>query len=249
MVRPRSPHLLALITVPLSVRVSAGAGRSFAVRMALTPDIASAASAWIRFTRACGMGLSNNLQNNMPSARKSSAYFAWPVTFAYKSGVVQFLPISLYPVPYWRSAGLLGATTFLLSNLRPPQILSPTHHRGEDLVIVLAAAQASRDAVRQLLAGRIGICFQVSHRGHDEAGHAKRTLKSLFVDDALLHRMQGSIGACEALDGQNFSAPHRVREHRTGIVRNIVDQDGAGSALRTVAPQFGTSEAQLVTKS
>ncbi len=38
----RSPHLLALMTVPLSVRVSAGAGISSAVRMALTPGIASA---------------------------------------------------------------------------------------------------------------------------------------------------------------------------------------------------------------
>ena len=36
----------------------------------------------MRFTRACGSGLSSSLQNSMPSARKSSAYFALPVTFA-----------------------------------------------------------------------------------------------------------------------------------------------------------------------
>jgi hypothetical protein len=73
--------------------VSAASGRapsgsSSAVRIALTPGNASAALASMRLTRACGIGLSSSLQNNMPSARKSSAYFALPVTLAIKSGVV-----------------------------------------------------------------------------------------------------------------------------------------------------------------
>ena len=40
------------------------------------------------FTRACGIGLSSSLMKSIPSARKSSAYFACPVTFATRSGVV-----------------------------------------------------------------------------------------------------------------------------------------------------------------
>ena len=45
------------------------------------------------FTRACGIGLSSSLQKAMPSARKSSAYLALPVTLARTSGGVKFLPI------------------------------------------------------------------------------------------------------------------------------------------------------------
>src|SRR5256712_9228616 len=73
MVSARSPFLFALITVPRSVRLSAGGGRSPAVRIALTPGIASALRASIFLTRACGIGLSSSLQNSIPSARKSSA--------------------------------------------------------------------------------------------------------------------------------------------------------------------------------
>ncbi len=40
------------------------------------------------FTRACGIGLSTSFAKSMPSARKSSAYFAFPVTLATRSGVV-----------------------------------------------------------------------------------------------------------------------------------------------------------------
>ena len=44
MVSPRSVHWFALITVPLSVMLSAGAGTSSAVTIALTPGMASAAA-------------------------------------------------------------------------------------------------------------------------------------------------------------------------------------------------------------
>ena len=82
MVSAFSPCLLALITAPRSVTLSAGAGRSSCVRIALTPGMASALLKSRCFTRPCGTGLKSSLQNSMPSARKSSAYFALPVTFA-----------------------------------------------------------------------------------------------------------------------------------------------------------------------
>ena len=63
---------------------SAGAvagGTSSAVSTATTPSIASASVASI-LTRACGIVLVSRRQNSMPSARKSSAYLARPVTLA-----------------------------------------------------------------------------------------------------------------------------------------------------------------------
>jgi hypothetical protein len=46
-------------------------GTSSAVRMPATPHRERALASILR-TRACGIGLVSNLQNNMPSGRKSS---------------------------------------------------------------------------------------------------------------------------------------------------------------------------------
>ena len=70
-------------------------GTSSAVRMSTTPSMASASEASMLRTRACGIGLVSSLQNSMPSARKSSAYLARPVTLATTSGGTKSLPIRL----------------------------------------------------------------------------------------------------------------------------------------------------------
>ena len=70
-------------------------GTSSAVRMPATPSMASASEASMLRTRACGIGLVSSLQNSMPSARKSSAYLARPVTLATTSGGTKSLPIRL----------------------------------------------------------------------------------------------------------------------------------------------------------
>src|ERR1035438_1015622 len=133
-----------------------------------------------------------------------------------------------------RSAGLVGSAGFLLSTTcsslskrRPPHILRSAHQRRQNLVVILTAAEISRDTVRQFPARGIGICFQKSDRGHDEAGHAERALKSLLVDDTLLHRMQGAVFGGQTFDRQNLPATHRVCEYRTRIVWNVVDKNGA----------------------
>ena len=89
-----SPSYSGSFVRPASLGASTG-GRSSAVRIASTPGIASAALVSMLRTRPCGIGLDSSLANNMPSARKSSAYFARPVTFATRSAVVYGLPISL----------------------------------------------------------------------------------------------------------------------------------------------------------
>ena len=67
-------------------------GTSSAVSTPSTPGIASASLASMLVTRACGIGLSIRRQNTMPSARKSSAYLALPVTLPWMSGGTKFLP-------------------------------------------------------------------------------------------------------------------------------------------------------------
>ena len=87
MARIGSPSYNGSLVRPASCGASAS-GRSSAVRIASTPGIAMAALVSMRRTRACGIGLTSSLVNSMPSARKSSAYFARPVTLARISGVV-----------------------------------------------------------------------------------------------------------------------------------------------------------------
>src|SRR5579862_2973532 len=91
--------------------------------------------------------------------------------------------------------------------------LSATHERRENLVVVLAAAQIARDAVRELLAGGVRIRHEIAGRGHHESGHAEGALKSLLVDDALLHRTQFSRSRVgQPLDGEDLLAARAPRE-------------------------------------
>ena len=98
----------------------------------------------------------------------------------------------------------------------------------------------------QFRTGRVRVRLEIAHRGHQEARHAERALEALLIDHALLHRMQRAVGGRQSLDGENLLAAHRVCEDRAGVARHIVDEDGTGATLRTVAPQLGAGEPQLV---
>src|SRR5205809_977488 len=95
--------------------------------------------------------------------------------------------------------------------------LCTAHHRGENLVVVLAAAQIARDAMRQFLTRRTWIGFEIPDRRHHEARHAERALEALLLDDRLLHRVQLHLIALarrEALDRDDLLPARAVREHR-----------------------------------
>src|SRR5262245_42262284 len=97
---------------------------------------------------ALGTGLSSIFMNTMPSARKSSAYFALPVTLARTSCGMKSLPIRLYAM----SAYL---------RLRRA-------HDGVDVVVVsTAAAEIARHAAARLLSRGMRIGFQQPDCGHD----------------------------------------------------------------------------------
>ena len=113
-------------------------------------------------------------------------------------------------------------------------------------MVVGAAAQVTRDAVRQLRTRGIRVGLEKSDRRHDEPRHAERALEALLVHHRLLHRVERAVGRLEPFDGLNLPAADRVRENRTGVVRHIVDEHGARAALGSVAAQLRACEAELV---
>src|SRR5678815_975463 len=114
---------------------------------------------------------------------------------------------------------------------RLPHVLSTTHQRGENLVVVLAATEVAGDPVRELRARRVWIRLEEAHRGHDEARHAERALEPLLVDHAPLHGVQRAVGGSESLDGDDLLPTHSVREDGARIVRHIVDEHRARTCL------------------
>src|SRR5450432_1127106 len=90
--------------------------------------------------------------------------------------------------------------------------------------------------------------FQEAPSGHNETGYTKGALESLFVDDALLDRVQRSILICQPFDRQDLLVAHRMCEDRARIMRHIVKQHRTGAAFGAVAPQLRSREPQLVSQ-
>src|ERR1700676_511667 len=132
--------------------------------------------------------------------------------------------------------------------LHLPHVLGAPHQRGEDLVIVLAAAQVSRNPMRQLFSCGIGVCLQKAHCGHDEAGHTEGALESLLVDDPLLSWVKCSVSVLQAFDRYYLPAANRMSEHRARIVRDVINKDRAGTTFGAVATQLRAREAQFVSQ-
>src|SRR5258706_15952685 len=137
------------------------------------------------------------------------------------SGGVKFLPISSYAM--FRLPG--GA-----------------HRRIEIMVIGPGAAEIAGERKASVVAGRFWSHLEERNRGHDLAGRAETALRRQFLDESLLHRVQFAIGAFQALNGGDLAATQRMRQRRARVMRYIVDQDGAGAALATIAAKLGAGE-------
>src|SRR5271154_5657865 len=107
--------------------------------------------------------------------------------------------------------------------VRLPHVAGAAHQRSEDLVIVLAAAQVPRNTVRQFGSRGVWVCFEEPNRGHDKSRHTKGTLESLFVDDALLDRMQRSVRICQPLDGQDLLVTHSVGDQKVLSIEGLAN--------------------------
>ena len=173
MVRPRSPHLLALITVPLSVRVSAGGGKIVRGEDRFDPGHGERRVRMDTLDPRMRHWAEEQFAEQHAFCAKVLGVFCLAGNLRIEIRRHIVLADQLVPAPYWRADVCVLPIPFLLSMLRPSQILCAAHQRGQNLVVVLAAAQVARHALRQFLARGIGIGFQESHCSHDEAGHDK----------------------------------------------------------------------------
>src|SRR5258708_28488367 len=64
--------------------------------------------------------------------------------------------------------------------------------------------------------------------------------------ESRLDRMQGATTRCEAFDGRDRGSIRHDCENRAGFHGLAVDIDGAGAALRRVASDMGSGEAEIV---
>ena len=107
----------------------------------------------------CGIGLSRAWQNSMPSARKSSAYFALPGDLREQVRRRVVLADQLVIAAGLSVRDDLSSTSHAL---RTSSCICAVHQRGENLVVVLAAAQVAGNAVRQFRARGIRVCLQIA---------------------------------------------------------------------------------------
>src|SRR5690606_24038557 len=117
---------------------------------------------------------------------------------------------------------------------RASHVLRSSHRGVENLRIIGTAAQIARERVRHLIARRSGVVLKVADHRHDEARRAERALETGFVEDGLLHRME-LLAIGEPLDRGDLAAAYLVGEHRAGVVRRAVDEDGTCAAVGPVA--------------
>src|SRR5690349_9362872 len=108
----------------------------------------------------------------MPSARKSSAYLASPVTLATTSCGVKSWPSSLC------------AMVDLL------RVARGAHDGVQVIVVGTAATQIAGHRMPRLLACGLRILLQQRHRRHHLPRRAEAALRTQLIDERLLHGMQ-----------------------------------------------------------
>src|SRR6516165_7167693 len=192
--------------------------------MPSTPLIFSAAEVSMRRILAWGIGLVRVLQNTMPSARKSSAYLARPVTLAVTSTGTKSLPMRLYAI-----SSLPGCA-----------------HDGSEIVVVgTASAEIAGHGEPRLVDRRLGVELQKGHGRDDLAGRTEAALRSELLDHGLLHLVQFAVRSFDAFDGGDLAPAHRVGEGRARIGRDVIEHDGAVAAFGMIAAELGAGEAEL----
>jgi type II secretory pathway predicted ATPase ExeA len=83
-------------------------------------------------------------------------------------------------------------------------------------------------------------------RRHDLSWGAITALKSIVVDEGLLHRMQGPVGRGKAFNRRDLLACDAGGERQAGKDSAIIDQHGASPALAMVTAFLTASQTDVL---
>lgn len=129
--------------------------------------------------------------------------------------------------------------------------MSATAHGGQtglhNMQICTAAAEISTDRAPDVVLGWRRVGQQQCFETHDLAGCAETTLQCVRVDERLLERIKPSARR-ESLDSRHAQAVAIDGQRQAGVHGDVVDEDGACSAVAHVADFFGACELQVVTQ-
>src|SRR5262247_4462602 len=171
-------------------------GMSLAVMTARTPGSALARLVSMRTMRACACGLRSSLACRRPRGLMSATYCTRPVTFSGPSGRGIDSPTPL-----------TSRVVFMVDMSGAPGDgrLGGLANGGDHLGVTRAPAEIARDAVADLLLGRLRILGEEGGGGHEHAGDAEAALGHAVTDEGVLQRMEDAVHA-QALDGGDGTA-------------------------------------------
>src|SRR6266446_4220507 len=124
--------------------------------------------------------------------------------------------------------------------------------RGEGLncADAVGVAGTAADIAGQVMAdfalGRVRVLREQLPGSHDHARRTEAALQGMVLMERGLNRMQGATAGREPFDRRDRRTVGHHGKNRTGLGGLSVDIDGAGAALRGVAADIGSREAEIV---
>ena len=115
-----------------------------------------------------------------------------------------------------------------------------------DVGVAGAAADIAGEVVTDFVLGRVRVSREQLADRHDHPRRAEAALQGVVLMEGRLDRMQGAVAGCEAFDGRDRRTVGHHGENRAGFDRLSIDIDGAGAALRRVAPDMGSGQTKIV---
>ena len=115
----------------------------------------------------------------------------------------------------------------------------------DDLPVARAPAQVSLDAPPDFLNRHAGAPLEQGGSLHDHARGTEAALHRAVLDEGFLQRVQTFVRS-QTLDRRHVPAVAIDGEHKAGIHRNAVHDDGAGAALPLAATELGAGEMKHV---
>src|SRR6266536_1783420 len=217
------------------------------VTTATTPGRASACEASNDRIRAWAIGLRRIAMCSIPGSRMSSMKVPLPRIRRSSS-----LRLTLWPRPRISSASVAiclppsarDGGGFGFDGVRshgPARGLDGLH----DVHVARAPANVAGDRPSDVVVRRLVVAFEQRRPDQHHPGGAEPALEAVLLLERRLDRMEASFPG-QALDGGHVAAVGLDGEHRAGLHRGSSARDRARAAVRSVASDVGSREAERV---